>query len=74
MRAFRLLRVFKLAKSWQSLQNLLRTISETLKDIRSFSILLLLYLYSYTLIGCERFSYKARFNDNSVLDYEDPDA
>lgn len=55
-RAVRLLRLFKLAKSWTSLRKLLGTIVETIKDIGYFSILLLLFLFVYTLIGMELYA------------------
>jgi hypothetical protein len=57
-RAFRLLRVFKLAKSWTSLRNLLITVGKCLRDVSYFSILLLLFMFIYTLIGMELFAYK----------------
>lgn len=55
-RAFRLLRVFKLAKSWQQLKNLLQTIVNSLKDISSFSVLLFLLMFIYVLLGMEIFA------------------
>ena len=63
LRAVRLLRVFKLAKSWKSFQYLLKTIGDTLQDISIFSILMLLFMYIYALLGMEWFAYKAKFND-----------
>lgn len=60
LRAFRLIRVFKLAKSWKKFQNLLKTIGRTLKDISTFSILLFLFMFIYTLLGMEVFAYKAK--------------
>jgi len=57
LRAFRMLRVFKLAKSWQKFHDLLKTIGHTLKDISNFSVLLLLFTFTYTLLGMELFSY-----------------
>ena len=55
-RAFRLLRVFKLAKSWKQLQSLLKTIMQSLRDISSFSVLLLLLIFIYVMIGLELFA------------------
>jgi hypothetical protein len=62
LRTFRLLRVFKLAKTWKQFQYLLATIANTLKDISNFSVLLFLFIYTYTLLGMELFSYKVKFN------------
>jgi Ion transport protein len=55
-RAFRLMRVFKLAKSWTQLNNLIKTIMKSLRDISSFSILLLLLIYIYILLGMQVFA------------------
>lgn len=63
-RAVRLLRLFKLAKSWKSLRKLLTTIQATIKDISYASILLLLFIFIYTLIGMEMYAYKLQFDDD----------
>jgi hypothetical protein len=63
LRAFRLLRVFKLAKSWKKFHDLLKTIGHTLKDISNFSVLLFLFIFTYTLLGMEVFAYKAKFTN-----------
>jgi Ion transport protein len=55
-RAFRLIRVFKLAKSWTQLQKLIATITKSLVDISSFSVLLFLLMFIYILLGMELFS------------------
>jgi hypothetical protein len=62
LRAFRLVRIFKLAKSWTQLQHLLRTIAQSLKDISSFSVLILLLIFIYTLIGLELFGHQVKFS------------
>ena len=62
MRAFRLLRVFKLAKTWKRFELLLETMVSTLKDIASFSILLFLFIFIFTLLGMELFAHKVKFN------------
>jgi len=54
--------VFKLAKTWKQFQFLLTTISNTLKDISNFSILLFLFIFTYTLLGLELFAYEVKFN------------
>lgn len=60
-RAVRLLRIFKLAKSWKKLQSLLKTIGQTFKDISSFSVLLFIVMFVYSLLGMDLFGYQARF-------------
>jgi hypothetical protein len=64
------LRVFKLAKSWKKLDYLIKTIWRTLTDIASFSVLLFLIIFTYTLVGLEVFSNKAKFDKNDHLDLE----
>lgn len=68
LRAFRLLRIFKLAKTWKDFQELLKTIGNTLKDISNFSILLLIFMFTYTLLGLEVFSGKVKFNEMNEPD------
>lgn len=63
-RAFRLLRIFKLAKKWEELRKLLSTIYKCLKDVSYFSVLLLLFMFIYTLIGMEVYAYKLRFSND----------
>jgi voltage-dependent calcium channel L type alpha-1D len=73
MRTFRLLRLFKLAKTWKSLNNLLTTMVQTLIDISQFSIILFLFMYVYSLLGMELFAYKAKFDEDGNIS-EDEDA
>ena len=68
MRGFRLLRIFKLAKSWKKFQDLLKTIAKSLVDISAFSVLLFLFMFTYTLLGMELFAYRVKFNENDELD------
>ena len=50
LRGFRLLRVFKLARSWKRFELLLETLASTLKDVVSFSVLLFLFIYIFTFL------------------------
>jgi hypothetical protein len=61
-RAFRLLRVLKLAKSWTSIRNLMNTAANCFRDVSYFSILLLICMFIYTLIGMELFAYRLQFD------------
>lgn len=65
-RSVRLLRVFKLARSWTSFRNLLEKIMDTLKDIRNFSVLLFLFIFVYTLLGMELFAYRIAFDHENL--------
>ena len=62
LRGFRLLRIFKLAKSWKRFEILIETLGRTLADIAIFSILLFLVIFTFTLLGLELFAWKAKFN------------
>lgn len=64
LRAFRLLRIFKLAQSWKDFQNLLIIIGKTLQDVSNFSILLFLFIFIYTLLGMEMFANQVAFDGN----------
>jgi len=57
LRAVRLLRIFKLARSWTSFRELLQKMVITLKDIRNFSVLMLIFMFIYTLLGMELYAY-----------------
>lgn len=63
LRAVRLLRVFKLARSWTSFRDLLQNIVVTLKDIRNFTVLMLIFMFIFTLLGMELFAYRVKFSD-----------
>ena len=62
LRAFRLLRVFKLAKTWKRFEILLKTMAKTLKDVGTFSIVLFLFIFIFTLLGMELFAHKVKID------------
>jgi hypothetical protein len=64
-RGVRLLRVFKLARSWTSFRELLEKIMITMKDISNFSVLLFIFMFVYTLLGMELFAYNVSFDMNN---------
>lgn len=70
LRSFRLMRIFKLAKQWKRLDHLLQTIGRTLNDIGTFSILMLLFMLSFALLGMELFANRVRFDPSNNLDLE----
>ena len=67
-RGVRLLRVFKLARSWKSFQDMLIKIGKTLKDISNCTVLLFLFMFTYTLLGMELYAYNVKFNDDNEVD------
>jgi hypothetical protein len=60
VRAFRLLRIFKLATTWKKFKDLLLTVWKTLKDISTFTIFISLFVFIYALLGMEIFSYRCK--------------
>lgn len=71
-RIFRLLRVFKLARSWETFNFFLKTIANTLVKISSFCILLSLFCFMYAMVGLELFANRLRFDrDNEPVSYYD---
>ena len=48
--------MMKLSKSWKALSNILVTTGKSLKDISQFSILLILFMYIFALLGMELFA------------------
>lgn len=64
-RIFRLLRVFKLAKQWTTFNYFLITMGNTLHKVSTFTLLMYLFIFMYTILGMEMFSSEARFNLNN---------
>lgn len=56
-RAFRLLSIFKIMKSWTDLRKLLETIFESLPDIGNLCFLMMLYLFIFSLLGKQFFQF-----------------
>lgn len=63
LRAFRLLRIFKLARRNYSLKLLLDSIIKTIGAMGNFSILLGLVIYVFALLGESFFAGRLRFDD-----------
>ena len=57
LRAFRLIKVFKLAKSFDAFRNLLSTIGKTIDDMKAFLIVIFLFIYVYAVLGIQAFAY-----------------
>ena len=57
IRSVRLLRVFKLARSWNSFRKILAKIIDTMKHTGIFSVLLLMFALIFSLLGMELFGY-----------------
>ncbi len=50
-RAFRLVSVFRVVKSWTGLRKLLETIMDSLPSVSNLGVLILLWLFIYSLLG-----------------------
>lgn len=75
LRAVRLLRVFKLARSWTSFRDLLAKMIDTAKDINYFALLMFIFMFIFTLLGMELFAYRVKYADEdktSALKLNDP--
>ncbi|KAI0978733.1 hypothetical protein GJ496_009854, partial [Pomphorhynchus laevis] len=59
-RSFRLLRIFKLAKSWPTLNRLLYVIGNTLSALGNLSIALVIIIFIFAVIGMQLFGPKYR--------------
>lgn len=66
LRAIRLLRVFKLARSWTSFRILLEKMVITLKDISNFSVLMFIFMFIYILLGMEIYAYRVKYTDSDL--------
>lgn len=57
-RAFRLMRVFKLARRWEELNKIVRTIFKSLSSIAYLTLLLLVFIFIMALLGMQMFGHK----------------
>lgn len=58
LRAFRILRVLKLIRSWTTLQNFLYTVYLTVLDLGNFSFIVCLAVFIFALLGMQMFGGK----------------
>lgn len=63
MRTFRLMRVFKLARSWKELNKIINTIFKSLNSIAYLSLILLLFIFITALLGMQVFGHQFQFCD-----------
>lgn len=65
MRVFRVIRVFRLLKIWKGFYELLKAITKTLIDMSNISVLILILVFTYTLLGMEIFAYRVKFDSSN---------
>ena len=70
MRSFRLLRVFKLARSWKQLNEIITTMVRSLAGISYLSLILLLFMFIFALLGMQLFGYEFVFCTEYGLDVD----
>lgn len=68
LRALRLMRVFKLVKSNESLSILVESIGRTIGNLGTFSVLLVLIIYIFTLLGMQSFAGQIMITDDDFVD------
>lgn len=61
-RGFRLLRVFRLFRKWKTFHKMMVKIGQTLKDIITFFVLLLIIVFVFSLLGVELFGNQIKIN------------
>ena len=59
-----------MASKWKSLQDILNKIEKTLSAINYFSILLLLFITIYALLGMEIFAHEIKMDKKNQIDYK----
>jgi len=69
LRAFRLLRIFKIIKSWDSLRILLSTVLNSLQAITNLGVLIMLYLFISALLTKQFYNQDLLDADGSVSRY-----
>mmetsp|Transcript_14911 Transcript_14911/g.2500 ORF Transcript_14911/g.2500 Transcript_14911/m.2500 type:complete len:171 (+) Transcript_14911:207-719(+) len=65
LRAFRLLRIFKLARRWKSLRILLKKMGQSMSTIGYLGLLCFLCMFIYALIGMRLFGGKMKDEDGN---------
>lgn len=60
--------MFKLVKSNESLSILVESIGRTVGNLGTFSVLLILIIYIFTLLGMQNFAGFIVFDDNGNVD------
>jgi hypothetical protein len=74
LRSFRLLRVFKLARSWKDLQKLLVTIMKSVMLTTNAAVLLLVIMFIFTLLGMQLFGGKMKYQYYGESEADKPKA
>lgn len=65
-RPFRFLRIFKIARKWKSLNQIFSKLSNSVMQMLNFMILLLVFIFIFSLLGMELFSNTVKFNKEGI--------
>lgn len=68
-RGFRVIALLKLAKSWKRFHHLLRTMFRTLIDISTFTVVMFIFMFIFTILGMELFAGELKFDSNNQVDH-----
>lgn len=63
LRSFRLFRIFKLAREWEAMRQLLDLIVKTAIQMSNFMLLFVLFIYIFALLGMQFFGGRMHFDD-----------
>ena len=63
LRCARLVRIFKLSRQWRALNDLIKVVSKSISSLAYLSLLLLLYMFIFALLGQQLFSFQLSFCD-----------
>merc|ERR1719487_2682084 len=64
LRGFRLLRIFKLAKKMKTFRILLKSMLQTVLSMRNFTVVLVLMMFVFTLMGMQFYATRLRFDED----------
>jgi len=65
-RAFRILRIFKLAKTWNKFRKLLSTLTKILVEVGPFAIIVVIFFYFTSLMGMYLFYQVAKLDSSGL--------
>ncbi|KAF7642977.1 hypothetical protein LDENG_00247090 [Lucifuga dentata] len=68
MRSFRLLRVFKLAKSWPTLNTLIKIIGNSVGALGNLTLVLAIIVFIFAVVGMQLFGSSYKENGNKISD------
>jgi hypothetical protein len=64
LRSMRILRIIKVVKIFKQLRDLIVTLSNALMKVLIYIALLAIFMFTFTIMGMELFSYNARVDSN----------